>query len=55
MQEGIEMTEENITSDYWILLENLYGKKGKMGENIGQLWDVKVLMLVFSIYNTNFM
>jgi len=30
-------------------------EKRKMGENIAHLWDVKVLMLVFSIYNTNFM
>jgi len=29
MQEGIEMTEENVTNDYWILLENLYRKKGR--------------------------
>ena len=38
MWEGIEMTEENVTNDYWILFENLYGKKEngrKHGTSLG--------------------
>ena len=30
-----------------------YIEKRKMGENIGQHWAVKVMMQVFSVYNTN--